>query len=83
MKVGDKLFCKKTFYGNYSDKWISEGKTYTVLYNDKAKRYYILDDSVDINESVLTNPFLDKYFLTNKEIRKMKLNKLNSYEQNL
>ena len=83
MKVGDKLFCKKTFYGNHKQMWVSIGNTYSVLYNDNSRAYYIIDNQGDVNESILTNPFLDKYFMNKKEIRKMKLNKLNSYEQNL
>jgi len=78
MKAGDILVCKKDFIdGDDSAIWCSKNKSYTILCREYTKSFYIIDDEGDENYYILDEDILNKYFYTEKEIRKLKLDKLN------
>lgn len=90
MKVGDIIYCKKTYkflsYGIRMNQilrtWFIENKSYEVFFNTSSNKYYLIDEEGDENDVVLYDRF-DEYFCTNKEYRKLKLKKLNTYNDNL
>lgn len=78
MKTGDKLCCKRDFILG-RNKWITKGKTYSIFYNEQSDAWYIIDDQKEVNEYLMSD--IETYFYTKKELRKMKIEKLN--ESNL
>ena len=75
MKVGDKIYCYKQNIG--LSKWITEGKEY-ILLEVFSKYFTIIDDEVDKNVMV----HFEKHFFTEKQYRKLKLNKINESSGN-
>ena len=74
MKVGDKLYCKRTYINDYVHIWVTKNKNYTVIL-DKHQALCIIDDEGDEN-SVMLNEYFNDHFCSEKQLRKMKLEKL-------
>lgn len=84
LNKGDKLYCKKTL-NHFDLVFFYEGKIYTViniLNNDIRISDEVSSMSFfDISQSSLDEYRFEDYFMTNKEYRKLKLDKIN--ESNL
>lgn len=73
MKIGDKIYCKKTYINN-GHVWVTENKVYTIFIGSDSI-FSIIDDERDENSVILEDDF-DIHFYVEKEIRKLKLEKL-------
>ncbi len=80
MREGDLLYCKKTYISTSTlgkEEWITKGKSYKVVYDKEANVYSIIDNQDEINNTILYEKYMKKYFYTNQEYRKIKLQKIN------
>jgi len=81
MKIGDKLYCKLELFN-----WLTPGEYYTVIsYDNDTDDFCIFDNQNDINTFNLkkrhdTVKSFHEYFISLSELRKLKLEKLKSYE---
>lgn len=81
MKHGDKIYCKKTYeiksseFLNITRTWFIIDKQYIIQCNKLTNEYFIIDEEGDKNYVILNEQF-DKYFYTEKEYRKIKLEKI-------
>ena len=81
MKVGDKLYCIETVENLIGYPLFIEGNIYKILdiLNDGEEDYITLNHILYANEySEYSMKFVKKYFITIKQLRKMKLDKLKS-----
>lgn len=77
MKVGDIVYCKKTYHKKQSMSiWVTKNRNYTVIL-DKHQSFCIIDDEGDEN-SVILDKYFNEHFYSEKQLRKMKLEKLKS-----
>jgi len=80
MKAGDKLYCKKTYYAtnqfNTTEEWVTKGKTYKVVIEDDFCIFSIIDNDGEYNNTLTIPKILNEYFYTQKELRKLKLQKI-------
>ena len=61
MKVGDIIYCKKTYkflsYGIRMNQilrtWFIENKSYEVFFNTSSNKYYLIDEEGDENDVVM------------------------------
>lgn len=75
-KIGDKVICKclSSFVG------FKIGNKYIISYYN-LNTYYGISDSKGIKYGIYTNELMNKYFYTNKELRKLKLERLGNEDR--
>jgi hypothetical protein len=96
MKKGDKLYCKKQLvynsttmhhllgYRKYSEVWFNNGEWYEIVFinvndisiKDNVKQLV----SFSLKKGIIDDRILSDYFYTEKELRKIKLNKIINYD---
>lgn len=91
MKTGDRLYCHTKYSVKKMDMtservYFTVGKLYTIFNCDKEwDEVVILDDYNDISclalEEVNDITYYGQWFYTEQEMRKLKLDKINSYEK--
>lgn len=78
MKIGNKIYCIKDFIDlDKGDIWCSKDKSYTICCDNSSESFYIIDNQGDKNYYIIDVAIFNKYFHTEKELRKLKLEKLN------
>jgi len=77
-KVGDKLICRLTFNGYFIKKFLID-REYYILKIETGKFTRLKIGQNYEKYDYFYEIYLDKYFYTDKEIRKLKLEKLKTY----
>lgn len=91
MEVGDKLYCHTEYYHAYNDVNFSAGKWYKIFtveelsnldYNDDGELEWTAPETHvrvigDFERTKFRKNYIKKYFYTEKEYRKLKLDKIN------
>ena len=74
-----RVYCKKSYDTFILGNWYEckKGIFLSIVYNNNIN--YSWFDSKKVRKGLYSYPYFSKYFLTQKELRQLKLNKIESY----